>query len=1207
MIDAARLLSDLQGQQKKLEIDLRKQIKKLAELNASLEAAYRAARAAGRTGDTFDVWCEAEITQAAVAWLLACVFLRFCEDNRLIAEPLLAGPGDANRRARESARLYFSEHPTDNERHYLQHAFAEMRRFPAVAGLYDPLHNPLFRLPLSADAAAELVEFWQAINTDTGELLRNFVDPDLDTRFLGDLYQDLSESARKRYALLQTPLFVEEFILDRTLDPAIETFGLESVRMIDPTCGSGHFLLGGFARINARFERLGMEPRERVMRALAAVYGVDLNPFAVAIARFRLLIAALKATGIRTLREAPGWRFNVTAGDSLLHGRRFGELDFGVGDDLASRYSHAYAAEDIDEINRILGQQYHAVVGNPPYITVKDAALSVLYRARYSACHRQYSLGVPFTERFVQLALPGTEQASAGHVGLITTNSFMKCEFGKKLIEDYLPRQDLTHVIDTSGAYIPGHGTPTVMLLARHRGPVAGTVRSVLGIRGEPSTPEDAAHGLVWNSIVELLDRSGSQNEFVSVADTPRETLAKHPWSMQGGGASDVKSQIEEAATVSITEIGADIGFLVITGDDNCLMLNRADAKRHGIEGTRVIGDGESIRDWQCNTDLAVLWPNTPAGERLGVSSLNDHLRFLWPYRASLKSRKAFGIAVEQKGIPWWALRELYADRLRTPLTITFAFVATHNHFMLDRGGKVFNRTAPVIKLPAEADEATHLGLLGLLNSSTACFWMKQTFRHKGVGGIGGGIGDEGWEPRYEFACTGMQRFPLPEHRPLTIATHLDRLAQARAAILPVSISEQGWHTRGGLDAARTHAASLLSQMIATQEELDWWCYRAYGLIEEDLCHPGTLPELALGERAFEIVMARRMAEGELDTMWFERHESRPITALPSHWSADYVQLVQRRIALIESHPWIGLLEKPEYKRRWNLPSWEELETAALQGWLLDRLESVAYWPETTLQTLDALATRAERDADFMTVAALYAGQEGFALRPLLAKLIADESVPALKALRYNDPGLRKRADWERTWELQREEDAIDVAVARELPKQPGETDAEWEARLKPERSRRKEERIGDIPAPPKYKTEDFLSNTVKRLRGDLDVPKERFFTVPKGDAPSEQLYGWAGWNHVERVQAIAGAYTDAESRQGWPVPQLIPLLAAVQEELPWVMQWHNQIDAELGLKLGDYFREWLGAELQKHGLTRNDLEDWRPERATRGRRRRAV
>ena len=67
--------------------------------------------------------------------------------------------------------------------------------------------------------------------------------------------------------------------------------------MIDPTCGSGHFLLGAFHRL---LDLLGRnEPArnlpELAQRALDAVYGVDLNPFAVAIARFRLLVAALRA------------------------------------------------------------------------------------------------------------------------------------------------------------------------------------------------------------------------------------------------------------------------------------------------------------------------------------------------------------------------------------------------------------------------------------------------------------------------------------------------------------------------------------------------------------------------------------------------------------------------------------------------------------------------------------------------------------------------------------------------------------------------------------------------------------------------------------------------------------------------------------------------------------------------------------------------
>ena len=140
----------------------------------------------------------------------------------------------------------------------------------------------------------------------------------LSTRFLGDLYQDLSEQARKDYALLQTPEFVEEFILDRTLDPAVEEFGLAEVRMIDPTCGSGHFLLGAFARLLQRWRQLepGVDVRVHVERVLRQVNGVDINPFAVAIARFRLLVAALTSCGIERLKDAPTWRIRV--GDRRL-------------------------------------------------------------------------------------------------------------------------------------------------------------------------------------------------------------------------------------------------------------------------------------------------------------------------------------------------------------------------------------------------------------------------------------------------------------------------------------------------------------------------------------------------------------------------------------------------------------------------------------------------------------------------------------------------------------------------------------------------------------------------------------------------------------------------------------------------------------------------------------------------------------------------
>jgi hypothetical protein len=271
------------------------------------------------------------------------------------------------------------------------------------------------------------------------------------------------------------------------------------------------------------------------------------------------------------------------------------------------------------------------------------------------------------------------------------------------------------------------------------------------------------------------------------------------------------------------------------------------------------------------------------------------------------------------------------------------------------------------------------------------------------------------------------------------------------------------------------------------------------------------------GERAFEILMARKMAKGELDTTWFERHRSKPITEIPAHWSQDYRNLVEQRIALIESDRYIGLIERPEYKRRWNQEPWEEQEKRALRGWLLDRLEQGQYWPEPRLQSARSVAERAATDTDFMQAAELYVGHPGFDVTALVGELMEYQSVPFLPVLRYKASGLRKRAIWEKTWQLQRQEDEIDARVAAELTHIGGETDEEYERSLESEQRRRKKAEVGDIAPPPKYRSTDFLSNGCWRLRGPLDVPKERFVSYPhcSRENDSSLVVGWAGWNYL--------------------------------------------------------------------------------------------
>jgi hypothetical protein len=550
MVDRERLLANLKRLRRKIEDDLRRH--HAASLGrAAVEAEWQAARESQRTADTFETFFGAAVDQAAMHWILALVFLRFLEDNRLLGRPIISGPGERLEVAQLRQRDYFRTRPQDSDAEYPLAVFDEVAPLPGLGGLFDPQHNPLFRLPVSGDGAIALFEFFRARDPETGDLMHDFTDPAWNTRFLGDLYQDLSEEARKRFALLQTPEFVEEWILSRTLDPAVLEFGIEQVRMIDPTCGSGHFLLGGFTRLLEEWRRYApeMPPAAQAQKALDAVAGVDLNPFAVEIARFRLLVAALQAAGETRLAAAPDFRFRLATGDSLLHGRHFFRRELGGTKEGFRRVlRHHYEAEDTTALDAILGRQYHAVVGNPPYITPKDAAMRDAYRDIYESCHRTYGLGAPFTERFFDLAQMGTHQQAAGFVGLIVANSFMKREFGKKLIEGVLPRLNLTHVVDCSGAPMPGNGTPTVILFGQNHTPVASVVRTIRGIRGEPPGLSDYAKGRVWSAIVAQADMAVSESAFISTEDTPREVLARHPWSMGGGGASDVQAAIEEAA-----------------------------------------------------------------------------------------------------------------------------------------------------------------------------------------------------------------------------------------------------------------------------------------------------------------------------------------------------------------------------------------------------------------------------------------------------------------------------------------------------------------------------------------------------------------------------------------------------------------------------------------------------------------------------------
>ncbi len=303
-------------------------------------------------------------------------------------------------------------------------------------------------------------------------------------------------------------------------------------------------------------------------------------------------------------------------------------------------------------------------------------------------------------ERFFELARVEAPRGSvrAGFVGMITGNSFMKREFGAPLVEKFLPSVDLQLVIDASGAYIPGpypHRHPVWSC------PITGVIdlAGPDGIRGEPTQPAEPVRGEVWTSITLLADNPGEQDDFIRANDISRTELSTHPMTL--GIGRGLTRNLESSAVDMVSHVAVDLGRTTHTGEDEAFTVPR------GVERTLAVKDqfvglvqGDIVRDWSLEYDTVVMFPYKKS-DGMRVDRLEPAVRrMLWPRRTTLKARVDYGQTPAQRGLQWFEHSMFFPKRFLTKLSIAWGEVATHNHFVLDRGGHVFKQTAPVISCP---------------------------------------------------------------------------------------------------------------------------------------------------------------------------------------------------------------------------------------------------------------------------------------------------------------------------------------------------------------------------------------------------------------------------------------------------------------------------------------------------------------------------
>jgi hypothetical protein len=266
---------------------------------------------------------------------------------------------------------------------------------------------------------------------------------------------------RKRDGVYYTPEWAVRRIIEETIDPLFAKWKsdagwaqegdpskaaamaywdrLTKIKVIDPACGSGAFLIVALKHLEREFaaaadaavtaKAIPKRPSEAEITEMILVnnlFGVDINPASVEITRLSLWLHTAQANKPLSSLDS-----HIACGNSLIDSRFYNKRDL-------------MDAEERDRINTFdwegdfASGSFDAVIGNPPYVKlqnfVKVHADMAAWLERGSTGERPYQsttknwdLYLPFIEK--GLALLGGD----GRMGYIAPNLWPTLEYGEGL------------------------------------------------------------------------------------------------------------------------------------------------------------------------------------------------------------------------------------------------------------------------------------------------------------------------------------------------------------------------------------------------------------------------------------------------------------------------------------------------------------------------------------------------------------------------------------------------------------------------------------------------------------------------------------------------------------------------------------------------------------------------------------------------------
>jgi len=292
---------------------------------------------------------------------------------------------------------------------------------------------------------------------------------------------------KKAGGVYYTPSYIVDYIVENTVAKLIEgktPRQIEKIKILDPACGSGSFLLGAYTRLldyhrdwysNNNPEtwlkkknppiyqttspadtlrpaspnfRLTIAEKKRIL--LNNIFGVDIDSQAVEVTKLSLLLKVLEGENAQSIdnqyrffheRALPDLANNIKCGNSLIGPDFYDSIDpDSITDDLRQKINAFDYKSEFPQIFSRKNPGFDAVIGNPPYLYSAGQEYIDYFATTYRLSQYQTDFYVYFIEKSLFLT------ASGGKFSFIVSDSWLNSQCFSKMRDHLLSNHQIERI-----------------------------------------------------------------------------------------------------------------------------------------------------------------------------------------------------------------------------------------------------------------------------------------------------------------------------------------------------------------------------------------------------------------------------------------------------------------------------------------------------------------------------------------------------------------------------------------------------------------------------------------------------------------------------------------------------------------------------------------------------------------------------------------